>query len=400
MLACAKTAPGQKTTTSIAISQPYASASFRSRQVSIRMLPGRACRKNPSMIQASHSKCSSITVPNKNTVKRNLSSIRIKLIGESDEYCQLIYDVGASKGKVIANNGYVSDEKFETTVTFTELSISPNMLKIKAKAAFPESSKKVRAQVQAVTTNGRKSEAMWSGPLVSDGIEQTNYKPSVEAAPNYISKATILYPRRTMFKNSDIVLMRAYAPLTKPDFMSEKEFLERFSHDLYTPYPYKHYPIDYDIWNYSKSIREQTEWVPNVSFSIDTNTLNLTAFPIEPTFDLSEIAALDFNLEPKVIPQWMRGFARFRELLSATRKPYLQRLYTGIDYALSLGAQSIQLDGFPNGGMIVTMGGDFSEESMTQFATWLEKNVDAKERQNLNLPADFTNFVSTLFRHL
>ena len=325
-------------------------------------------------------------------VKQNLSSVRIKLIGDSNKSCQLLYDVGAGRGKIISNDNYSASENFGSRIEFFEESIDHDLLKLVIKAPYPDGSEKVRAQVQAVTKKGRKSEAFWSGPLTKENVRFSDYHPTIETANKYLSRAKVLYPKRRMFKNSDIVLMRAYAPLTKPEFMSPKDFFERFSHELYTPYPYKHYPIDYDIWNYSRSIQEQSTWVPNVSFTIDTNTLNLSAFPIEPAYDLDAIAALDFNLEPNVIPPWMRGFHTFKHLLSATREPYLNRLYTGLDYGLSLGAHSIQLDGFPNGGMIVTMGGDFSEESMTKFAIWLEDNLDKKERIKLELPEDFSGF--------
>lgn len=324
--------------------------------------------------------------------KENLSSLRIKLIGDTGGSCQLLYDVRAGRGKIISNDSYSSSVDFESEVEFSEKVLNSNSLEVVVKAPFPDGDDKVRAQVQAVTINGKKSEASWSGPLVRENIRSPGYQPIIETAQQYLSRAKILYPNRRMFKNSDIVIMRAYAPLSRPEFMSAKDFFERFSHDLYTPYPYKHYPIDYDVWNYSRSILEQATWVPNVSFTIDTNTLNLTAFPIEPVYKLEDIAALDFNLEPNVIPPWMRGFPRFRELLSATRDAYLKRLYTGLDYGLSLGAHSIQLDGFPNGGMIVTMGGDFSEESMTGFALWLEKNLSKEERIKLELPEDLTGF--------
>ena len=56
MHACEKIGPDQKTTTSIAILRPYASASFPLKQASIQMIPGQACRRNHSMTQQSHSK--------------------------------------------------------------------------------------------------------------------------------------------------------------------------------------------------------------------------------------------------------------------------------------------------------------------------------------------------------
>tara|TARA_B100001123_G_C15320304_1_gene1027643 strand:- start:1048 stop:3141 length:2094 start_codon:yes stop_codon:yes gene_type:complete len=326
-------------------------------------------------------------------IKDNLSSVRLKLINDNGGNYQLLYNFQAKKGRFVSNEGYTKEDNFENNIKFFEEILDGYNIELKAQIPLLNSPFIVRAQIQAVSTKGRKSDFVWSGPISSENHVSSEYEPVIGPLSDYVSKAETLYPeRRRMFSNSDIVLMRAYAPLSRPDFMTPEEFHERFRHDLYTPYPYKHYPIDYDIWNYSKSIPEQSELIPSVSFTIDTNTLNLGAFPVEPTDDLQEIAALDFNLEPKVIPPWMRRFTRFRELLSAVRKPYIRRLYTGLDYALSLGANSIQLDGFPNGGMMVTLGGDFSPESMEGFAQWLDQNLTKDERRQYGLPKDLNGF--------
>ena len=325
-------------------------------------------------------------------LKDTLSSVRLKLFDNHGGVYQLLYNFQAKKGRFVSNDGYTKEDNFESKIEYFEKILDDYNLDLKVRIPLIKYPFISRAQIQAVSTEGLKSDLVWSGPISSESYVSPQYEPVIGPLSDYVSKADTLYPNRKMFGNSDIALMRAYAPLSQPAFMTADEFHERFSHELYTPYPYKHYPIDYDIWNYSKSVPEQSQLIPSVSFTIDTNTLNLSAFPVEPTDDLRDIAALDFNLEPKVIPPWMRRFSRFRELLSAVRKPYIRRLYTGLDYALSLNANSIQLDGFPNGGMMVTLGGDFSPESMEGFAQWLDQNLTKDERLQYGLPIDLNGF--------
>jgi len=251
----------------------------------------------------------------------------------------------------------------------------------------------VSAQAFVVLNDGFRSDLSRSGPLDRKTPElPLSYVPDVRPAADYLRFAASHRTDKHLYDNSSVVLMRANMPLDRPEWMSTEQFKDIFPNpsERYTSYPYLVYPIDFDIWSYSRLISAHKPYVKSISFSVDTMTLNFTGLD-NTEEDLNRMAAVNFDGKPDVTAPWMANFP-FRQMMSAAREPYFDRLFRGLDQAVAHGADTIQLDGYPNGGVMVSLGGDFSPESMRKFTAWLQHHTTPEHRKSLGLPVDLANF--------
>jgi len=208
---------------------------------------------------------------------------------------------------------------------------------------------------------------------------------------NCIGWLSAMKARRGSFPNSAVMLKRATLPRSRPEWMSEIEYSERFNHAGYGPYAIKKFPVTHITWSYCGDYAGQKQLVPHVNAAISLGGLGYVPSK-DKDFTLNELAALDFDLRPNVIPSWKVSFPASREILSAVRPAYWALLEQRLQWVVANGVTSLQLDDYPSGGVCVTYGGDFSPECMRGFAAWLENNLSQRERSSYGLPADLTDF--------
>lgn len=213
--------------------------------------------------------------------------------------------------------------------------------------------------------------------------------------------------RRDVFPNSAVMAKRPSLPVPDTRWVKDEDLLAEFRRGIWAPkaalkahFPnestngplvFELYPVTHLMWSYSTRTREIMAYVDHVNRAISMGGLAFRAQE-DGEVTLDEMAALDFDLEPRVIPSWKIAFPNAREILSPLREKYWVLVEKRLRQFIDSGATSVQMDDYPNAGVCVTYGGDFCAESLAGFAAWLQSAVPAEERRKAGLPDDLDGF--------
>lgn len=227
------------------------------------------------------------------------------------------------------------------------------------------------------------------------------------ARPDGTGWIAALGVNREAFANAAVMVKRPALPQVHPKTIEDAEIRALHTRPAWIPQAaleahfageptngplvFDYFPVTHVMWSYSRNVAAQRAYVPNVNRAISMGGLSYVAGNY-PDLPLETVAALDFDLQPQVIPSWKIAFPHGREILSPLRPGYWTILEGHLRKFVAEGVSSVQMDDYPNAGVCVTYGGDFSPESLAGFAAWLRASVPLAERQSAGLPDDLDGF--------